>query len=125
MTGRILAAVVGVILAYAGANKVTGRREWKESVRGQGLPAPVAFLVPPAELVLGACLVALPLNPFVLGLSTFLLLVFTVFLAAQVAGRSQSPCACFGSRSTRPPAWRDVARNIAMIAALFAAAVTA
>ena len=123
--GRVLAAVVGAVLAVAGANKVSAPRGWRDAARAQGLPAVVVLSVPPAELLLGVCLVVLPLNPFVLGAATFLLLVFTVYLTAQVTGGSTVPCACFGARTVRPPRWRDVVRNLLMIAALFVAAVTA
>lgn len=122
---RLLAAGVGAVVAFAGANKVTGRRLWRAAYRAQGLPAAVGESVPAVELVLGVCLVVLPLNPIVLGATTFLLLVFTVFLAAQVAGRSTVPCACFGARSVRPPRWPDVLRNVALISALAVSAALA
>jgi len=120
---RVLAAVVGAVVAFAGANKVTDMTSWRAAVTAQHLPRAVAPVVPPAELLLGVCLVVLPVNPLVLGLTTLLLLVFTVFLAVQVAARSTVPCACFGARVARAPRGIDVRRNVAMIAALFAAAV--
>lgn len=119
---RVLAAVVGAVVAFAGANKVTDTESWRAAVRAQKLPRTVAIVVPPAELLLGVCLVVLPVNALVLGLTTLLLLVFTVFLAVQVAGGSSVPCACFGARVARAPRGIDVLRNIAMMAALFAAA---
>ena len=125
MIARVLAGAVGAVVAYAGANKVTDRESWLAAVRAQGLPKPVAHLVPPAELILGVCLVVLPVNPAVLGLTTLLLLVFTVFLAAQIAGKSTVPCACFGARTARAPRTADVARNVMMMAALLGAAVLA
>ena len=57
------------------------------------------------------------------GAATLLLLVFTVFLVVSVAVGSTTPCACFGSVRRRPPGWRDVVRNLALMAALFASAV--
>ena len=120
---RVLAAAVGALVAFAGANKVTDMKSWRAAVRAQQLPQFVAVVVPPAELVLGVCLVVLPVNAVVLGLTTLLLLVFTVFLAVQIAGGSNVPCACFGARVVRAPRGVDVLRNVAMMAALFVAAV--
>lgn len=118
-----MAAVVGVVLAFAGANKITDFSRWRNDVARQELPRVIAFVVPAAELILGASLVVLEPHPLPLGLATLLLLVFTVYLAMQVIGKSQVPCACFGARSVRPPSMRDVGRNLLLLALLvFAAA---
>ena len=122
---RFLAAVPGAVLAFAGAGKVTSWQAWTAAARAQRLPAAVAALVPPAELVLGVCLVVLEPRPLVLGAATFMLLVFTVHLSVQVATGSTVPCACFGARVARAPRWPDVVRNLALMAALFAAALSA
>lgn len=114
---------MGAVLAYAGANKVTAFAQWKEDAHNQNLPVIVALLLPILELVLGAALVVLKPAPTVLGLATLVLVVFTVYLSAQVMGKSKVPCACFGTRSVRPPSWRDVMRNLALIALLFASAI--
>ena len=123
MLARLCAAIVGAVLAYAGANKVTAFRQWQQDAQRQNLPALIAIAVPVLELVLGAALVVLKPAPTVLGLATLLLLVFTVYLSAQVVGKSQVPCACFGARVVRPPSWRDVLRNLVLIALLFASAL--
>ena len=122
IAARILAGAVGAVVAVAGANKVTDRDSWRAAARAQNVPGVVAKVLPFVELILGVCLVVLPLNAIVLGATTTLLLVFTVFLGVQVATHSTVPCACFGGRSARPPRWRDVARNLGMIAALVVAA---
>lgn len=122
MTARLLAGAVGVVLALAGAQKLTGWSAWMRSARSQGVWRPVAVAVPVLELLLGACMVVLEPIAAVMGAATVLLLVFTVFLAVQVARGSVVPCACFGARSQRPPSWSDVTRNLLMLAALMAAA---
>jgi len=122
MIARIMAGIVGVVLAFAGANKVTDFSRWRDDVARQELARVIAFIVPAAELILGASLVVLDPHPVPLGLATLLLLIFTVYLAMQVAGKSQVPCACFGARSMRPPSMRDVGRNLALLALLVAAA---
>lgn len=123
MLARACAAIVGAVLAYAGANKVTAWKQWINDARRQRVPQPIAYVLPVLELVLGAALMVLKPAPIVLGLSTLVLLIFTVYLSAQVMGKSQIPCACFGARTTRPPSWKDVARNIVLIALLFISAL--
>ncbi len=119
---RLGAVVVGAVLALAGANKVTGWKQWRANAARQHLWSAVAFAVPMLELALGAALIVLKPAPEALGLATLLLVVFTSFLAMQVMAKSEVPCACFGARSNKPPTSRDVVRNLLMIAVLFLSA---
>lgn len=123
MIARLLAAGVGATLALAGAGKVTSWSQWRAMAQRQRLWTWVAVVIPPIELGLGAWLVAFEPSPVPLGIATCLLLVFTVFLAVSVRSGSLVPCACFGARSVRPPRWRDVARNAALILVLVVAAM--
>ena len=122
ITARICAAVVGAVLALAGASKVTSWNQWRTNARQQHLWSVVAIALPGLELVLGAALLVLKPAATVLGLATLLLVVFTSFLALQVTTKSQVPCACFGAHVNRPPSWRDVIRNFGLIGLMFAAA---
>ena len=122
ITARVCAAVVGATLALAGAGKFTSWNQWLSNALRQHLWKVVAISLPGIELVLGAALVVLKPAPIVLGLATLLLVVFTSFLALQVMTKSQVPCACFGAHVNRPPSWRDVARNLGLIALMFTAA---
>ncbi|MFI0462439.1 MAG: MauE/DoxX family redox-associated membrane protein [Ilumatobacteraceae bacterium] len=122
ITARVCAAVVGATLALAGAGKVTSWNQWRANARQQHLWTAVAVAVPALELFLGAALLVLKPAATILGLATLLLVVFTSFLALQVTTKSQVPCACFGAHVNRPPSWRDVARNLGLIALMFAAA---
>jgi len=122
MISRICAALVGALIAIAGATKVTDYKQWLADAKAQHVWPFISRVLPPVELLLGALLVVLEPNPVVLGAATLLLLVFTAFLVAQIASKSAVPCACFGSKSKRPPSGRDVIRNIAMMALLFIAA---
>jgi hypothetical protein len=99
-----------------------GWNHWLANARRQHLWKIVAVALPVLELVLGAALVVLKPAPTILGLATLLLVVFTSFLAMQVLTKSQVPCACFGAHVNRPPSWRDVMRNLALIALMFTAA---
>lgn len=125
MVPRFLAAIVGAVLALAGAGKVTDWSNWREMARRQHVWSPIAMGIPPIEMGLGAWLVAFEPSPVSLGLATSLLLVFTVFLIVAIRSGSTVPCACFGARSVRPPRGRDVARNLALIGLLAASAVLA
>jgi len=119
---RICAALVGAVLALAGASKVTSWNQWRANARQQHLWTAVAVGLPVLELILGAALVVLKPAAIALGLATLLLVVFTSFLALQVSTKSQVPCACFGTRVNRPPSWGDVVRNLGLIALMFTAA---
>ncbi len=122
IAARICAALVGAVLALAGAGKVMSWNQWRANALQQHLWSFVAVVLPPLELVLGAALLVLKPAPTILGLATLLLVVFTSFLAMQVLTKSQVPCACFGAHVNRPPSWRDVLRNLALIALMFTAA---
>ena len=123
MLARICAAIVGVVFCFAGAMKTTAWQQWRADAARQKLWAPIVIVIPAIELILGAILIVFSPSPNALGLATLLLVVFTSFLAIQVLTKSTVPCACFGARSSRPPAWKDVARNGLLIALLFVSAV--
>lgn len=122
VVSRLLCAAVGAVIAWAGATKFADLPRWRRDAAAQGVAAPVATVLPVVELLLGGWLVVSEPAPVPMALATVLLLVFTVFLVVQVARGSSVPCACFGARSTRPPGWRDVGRNLALIGALVTAA---
>jgi hypothetical protein len=125
MISRIAAIVVGAVFLLAGASKVVNMSQWLRDANSQAVWKPVAVVIPFVELILGGCLVGLPVSPIVLGLSTALLLVFTAFLIAQIRVSSDVPCACFGSFLRRPPSGKDVLRNVALMALLFVSAALA
>lgn len=124
LAGRLAAMAVGALLCWAGANKLADRPRWRASASRQGLPGTVTALLPWVELLLGAVLVGSRPMVWSLASATVLLVAFTAYLAVQVGTGASEPCACFGSRTSRPPRWRDVARNVAMIGALVLAAAT-
>jgi len=125
MVSRLAAACVGVVFLLAGASKVVNLTQWLRDARSQAVSKPIAIVIPFVELILGGCLVGLPVSPVILGLSTALLLVFTAFLIAQIRVSSEVPCACFGSFLRRPPSGKDVLRNLLLMALLFLSAALA
>ncbi|MEY3805237.1 MAG: hypothetical protein RIR69_49 [Actinomycetota bacterium] len=122
MVAHLLAAVVGVVISVAGAMKITNRQQWMNDARTQNLWPALALGLPFFELLLGALLIVMSPQPLILGAATLLLLIFTAYLIAQIASKSQVPCACFGARSVRPPSGRDVMRNLLLMALLFMSA---
>jgi hypothetical protein len=122
MAARLFAAIVGVVIAVAGAGKITAWSQWRKDAQRQSLWPVVAIGLPPIELVLGALLMVLQPHPVVLGMATLMLVIFTAYLVVQVLSKSQVPCACFGSRHARPPSGRDVGRNLVLLALLFVSA---
>ena len=122
MISRLLAVLVGVVILFAGATKLTGFTQWKSDARTQGLWPAVAYALPVIELTIGALLIVLTPTPLVLGLASLLVLIFTVYLVVLVASGSTVPCACFGAKFSRPPSGRDILRNCAMLIALFVSA---
>lgn len=122
MISRLLAGLVGVVILFAGASKLTGFNQWKADARSQGLWPVVAYALPVIELIIGALLIVLAPTPLVLGLATLLVLIFTVYLVVLVASGSTVPCACFGAKFSRPPSGRDILRNCVMLIALFVSA---
>lgn len=122
MVSHLLAAFVGVVIAVAGAMKMVNRQQWMRDAQTQNLWPIVAHGLPFLELLLGALLIVVSPHPLILGTSTLLLFIFTTYLIAQIASKSQVPCACFGTRSVRPPSGRDVLRNLALMALLFISA---
>lgn len=122
LMARVCAGIVGAVFAVAAAGKFISFREWIADARNQGVPRLVALCIPPLELVLGVALIASPAGAsttaFVLGVSTTVLLVFTAFVAVSVATGRNTSCACFGARSRRVMSWRDVVRNLELIALL-------
>ena len=122
MAARIFAAFVGVVIAVAGASKITAWSQWRADAQRQSLWPVVAIGLPPVELVLGALLIVLQPHPVVLGMATLMLAIFTAYLAVQVLSKSQVPCACFGSRNVRPPSGKDIGRNVVLLTMLFVSA---
>ena len=123
MIAWLCAAIVGCVLALAGASKIMNWSSWLENAKAQGVWKMVAYALPGIELLLGALLVVVSSSAEVLGLATVLLLIFTVYLGVRVATGSTTPCACFGSLITQPPRWKDVVRNLGLIGLLIVSAV--
>ena len=80
-----------------------------------GVPRAVAVVVPWVELVIGATCVVV-LLPRAAYAAIAVLVVFTLVIVRRLLDGSRPPCACFGSRSSRPLGPVHVARNAGLLA---------
>ena len=90
-----------------------------------GIPGPVARVVPFIEVVVGTALAVQLAEPWPAVAAIVLLLAFTTVIVVRLLDGSRPPCACFGSRSTRPLGAYHVVRNVALLALAITAAVWA
>ena len=89
------------------------------------LTAPVAYLLPPIEVLLGAVLLLGLDSPMPAGGAVVLLMVFAASMAINLArGRREIDCGCFQSALKQTLNWALVARNIALSLLLGVALLT-
>lgn len=114
--GLIASVAIGVMFIVSGGLKLASGRDWMRQAADLDVPRPLAVVVPWYELVLGAILLTGVARPWPAIVAVVTLIVFTAFLARRMLDGTRPPCACFGSRSTRPLGRRHLARNAALIA---------
>lgn len=119
----VAAVVVGAALITAGVFKLAAGGTWPIQAADLGVPRVVAVLVPWIELVVGVALVVPVFEPWPAIAAVVLLVAFTVVVLWRLRDGSRPPCACYGSRSTRPLGARHVARNVGLLALAAVAAV--
>ena len=113
MIAAVARVVVGLVFLVSGALKVRNK-EWPAAAAQFGTPRVLVPVLPWAEIVLGALLVAQLGGRWVALAALVLLLGFTAAVVAQLARGNAVPCACFGAASTRPVDRVTVARNLAL-----------
>jgi hypothetical protein len=115
-------AAVGVTLLVSGAAKLFSPM-WPAQAKALGVARPVARVVPPLEIALGALAAAGVARPWTAGAVVALLGAFTTFLVVHLRRGDRVPCACFGAWSARPVGPWSVVRNVVLIALAVAAAL--
>ncbi len=105
--------VLGLVFCVSGVRKALDRR-WPAAARAFGAPRWSVSVLPWAEVVLGALLVAQIGGPWPGVAALALLGVFTAAIALHLARGDQVPCACFGATSARPVGLTAIARNLAL-----------
>jgi thiol-disulfide isomerase/thioredoxin len=118
MVARLLLCTVFTVAAWT---KLIDRQGTREAIVAFGAPeraaAPLALLIPVAELAAAALL--LPAATAVAGslVALGLLLVFSVAIAVNLARGRAPECHCFGQLHSAPAGPRTLARNFALAAA--------
>ena len=125
MLGTVAAVVLGAAFVAAGVFKLADGPAWPKQAADMGVVRPVAVVVPWVEIVIGVALAAQFFEPWPALAAIVFLVGATVVIVRRLLDGSRPPCACFGSRSTRPLGAYHVARNggllvLAMIAAAWA-----
>ena len=118
----VASVVLGAVFLISGVSKVAAPVRWRVQSGELGVPEPITLVVPFVELLVGAMLVAQIARPAVAIVAAAMLVAFTVLLVLRLSQGRKPPCACFGSLSTKPIGWVDVARNAAFVAIALAIA---
>jgi hypothetical protein len=121
----VASIALGAVFVVAGVYKLADGPAWPAQAADLGVPRPLAVVVPWYEIALGAALVAGVLPPWIELLAAATLVVFTLVILRRLLDGSRPPCACFGSRSSRPLGARHVVRNLTLLAVAVVAAVGA
>jgi uncharacterized membrane protein YphA (DoxX/SURF4 family) len=104
-----------LIFAVAGASKLADRAGSRRAVTDFGLPtslaAPLAILLPLAELAVAAALI--PASTAWWGAlgALALLLAFVAGISLNLARGNQPECHCFGQLHSAPAGWRGEGRS--------------
>jgi uncharacterized membrane protein YphA (DoxX/SURF4 family) len=121
---KVAAAAVGAVFVYAGVAKLLSGREWPRSAARLGVPKLVSVPVMFAEIVIGLGMVlgGSWQTEFIVA-GGVMLVVFTALLAGHLRRDERPPCMCFGGSSQRPIGWRDIVRNVSLLALVIVAVV--
>ncbi len=91
----------------------------------QVLVAPVAYLLPPVEVLLGAALLLGLGSPWPEFVAASLLMLFALAMGINIArGRRHIDCGCFQSALKQTLSWKLVIRNVVLSLLLGAAALS-
>jgi uncharacterized membrane protein YphA (DoxX/SURF4 family) len=121
----VAAVLLGLVFLAAGVTKKAAPQQWRSQSADLGVPHPLTVALPSIEVAVGALLVAQVARRAVAVAALVLLASFTALLIRRLSQGRRPPCACFGSWSSKPIGWIDVARNatfVALAAFLIAAA---
>ncbi|HJL75952.1 MAG TPA: MauE/DoxX family redox-associated membrane protein [Acidimicrobiales bacterium] len=113
---RAAAVLLALVFGAAGIAKLRSPTDIRRALGGLGLPRPDLFAVALPVVELATALLLL-LDPLTGGASAVALLAaFTTLLVGRLRTGHTGGCGCFGAWSTKPLSWRDVVRNLALIA---------
>jgi uncharacterized membrane protein YphA (DoxX/SURF4 family) len=112
----VAAVLLGGVFLLSSVAKLASVEQWRTQSADLGVAAPVAAVVPWAEVALAAWLVSQFLRTAAALIAVALVLAFTALLVTRIAQGRRPPCACFGNLRPRPIGWSDVARNMVFVA---------
>ncbi len=108
--------ILAAVFAVAGIAKTRDPLGTRRTLDDFGLPKPrlLARVLPGTEAATALLLVV---DPRVGGQCAVALLVaFTTLIAGRLLAGHHDACGCFGTWSKRPLSWRDLARNVLLVA---------
>ncbi len=114
--------LVGVAFMAAGLLKLLDGPAWPKQAADMGVPHGIAVVVPWVEVAIGATSVVL-LLPWAAYLAIGALVVFTAVIVWRLLDGRRPPCACFGSRWSRPLGPVHLVRNAGLLALAALAAI--
>jgi uncharacterized membrane protein YphA (DoxX/SURF4 family) len=111
---------LATVFLLAGAAKLSALPQFTSGVeKFELLPArlvrPVAYSIPPLELVSGLLLAFGIGIRVIAGLLALVLAGFTIAVSAALVERKTIDCECFGPGAPRPITWLTVFRNLALL----------
>jgi peroxiredoxin len=123
----ILRLILIAVLAVAGAAKLADRNGAREAVTGFGvaerLSAPVAILLPVAELAAAGLLITSATASVGAALALGLMLAFCAAITRSLIRGEAPDCHCFGAIHSEPAGPRTLVRNLVLAAAAAAVLV--
>jgi Methylamine utilisation protein MauE len=119
----ISSILVGAAFVAAGVFKLLDGPAWPKQAADMGVSRSVALVVPWVELVLGVASIVVILLPWSAVAAIAVLVVFTAVIVRRLLDGSRPPCACFGSRSSRPLGPVHVVRNVVLLVLASIAAI--
>jgi uncharacterized membrane protein YphA (DoxX/SURF4 family) len=114
--GLLAGIALGISFVLAGLFKLLDGPGWPKQAADMGVGRSVAMVVPWVEAILGVTTAVQVFRPWPAVASLLLLLVFTGLIVIRILDGSRPPCACFGSRSTRPLGAYHLNRNLGLLA---------
>ena len=114
---------VGLVLLFAGAAKLR-QPAWMATAQSFGVPRWIAGVLPWVEIAVGALLATVVGLPFTALAGGALVFGFTGLIGLRLYYRQPAPCGCFGETSPRPIGLDTLVRNLVLLAATVAAALT-
>jgi hypothetical protein len=121
---------LGTVFFLSGLAKLLNLEEFGHVVRDYRLAPdvmtrPIAFLLPPVETILGFCLLlGIRERAASLGIA-FLLLIFSVAMAVNLARGRKVSCGCLGTLAREEISVLAIARNVAFLGCAVAVGVSA